>query len=85
MYYPAKLQGVYQAAQNMASSHLCESCQCIPPPLKQELRTLRDRRDTASGGKQYWADGARAMGLQETDDGLRLRRPESGSAQSPTS
>lgn len=52
VYYPAKLHGVYQAAQNMASSHLCESCQCIPPPLKAELRNLRDRRDTASGGKQ---------------------------------
>lgn len=84
VYYPAKLQGVYQAAQNMASSHLCESCQCIPPLLKQELRTLRDRRDTASGGKQYWADGARAMGLIETEEGLRLRRPEGASAQSPS-
>ena len=76
VYYPAKLNGVYQASQNMASSHLCESCQCIPPALKAELRGLRDRRDTASGGKQYWADGARAMGLHETEDGLRLRRPD---------
>ena len=74
VYYPAKLQGVYQAAQNMASSHLCESCQCIDEPLKTELRTLRERRDTASGGKQYWADGARALGLFEADDGLRLNR-----------
>lgn len=74
VYYPAKLQGVYQAAQNMASSHLCESCQYIPHPVKQDLRVLRERRDTASGGKQYWADGARAMGLYESEDGLKLRR-----------
>eukprot|EP00547_Thalassionema_nitzschioides_P004995 CAMPEP_0194204462 /NCGR_PEP_ID=MMETSP0156-20130528/3977_1 /TAXON_ID=33649 /ORGANISM="Thalassionema nitzschioides, Strain L26-B" /LENGTH=687 /DNA_ID=CAMNT_0038930485 /DNA_START=53 /DNA_END=2116 /DNA_ORIENTATION=+ len=72
VYYPAKLQGVYQAAQNMASSHLCESCQCIDNQLKQELKTLRERRDTASGGKQYWADGARALGLVEAEDGLRI-------------
>jgi len=88
VYYPARLNGVYQASQNMASSHLCESCQCIPPPLKTELRTLRDRRDTASGGKQYWADGARAMGLYETEEGLRLRRPDgapAANAQSPQS
>ncbi|CAB9513982.1 expressed unknown protein [Seminavis robusta] len=84
VYYPARLQGVYQAAQNMASSHLCESCQCIPPHLKADLRNLRDRRDTASGGKQYWADGARAMGLVESDEGLRLRRPEGTNGQSPT-
>jgi hypothetical protein len=29
-----------------------------------------------STGKQYWADGARAMGLYESEDGLRLRRSE---------
>lgn len=45
---------------------------------------LRDRRDTASGGKQYWADGARAMGLVETGEGLRLRRPDSANTQSPS-
>ena len=76
VYYPAKLQGVYQAAQNMASSHLCESCQCIDESLKKELKTLRERRDTASGGKQYWADGARALGLFEAEDGLRMSRDQ---------
>eukprot|EP00934_Nitzschia_sp_Nitz4_P001652 Nitzschia sp. Nitz4//scaffold43_size134323//82888//84378//NITZ4_003309-RA/size134323-processed-gene-0.58-mRNA-1//-1//CDS//3329551978//1652//frame0 len=75
VYYPTKLQGVYQAAQNMASSHLCESCQSIPPNLKLAIRALRERKDSASGGKRYWADGCRTMGLYETEDtGLRLRR-----------
>lgn len=75
VYYPTKLQGIYQAAQNMASTHLCESCQCIPPNLKNDLRLLRERRNTAGGGKQYWAEAARAMGIQETGEGgLRLRR-----------
>jgi hypothetical protein len=84
VYYPAKLQGVYQAAQNMASSHLCESCQCIDDPLKMDLKTLRERRDTASGGKQYWADGARALGLYEADDGLRLNRDNAQQNQGQT-
>jgi len=84
VYYPAKLQGVYQAAQNMASSHLCESCQCIDDPLKVELKTLRERRDTASGGKQYWADGARALGLYEADDGLRLNRENAQQNKAPS-
>jgi hypothetical protein len=76
-FFFALLTGIYQAAQNMASSHLCESCQCMPPNLKNDLRILRERRDTASGGKQYWADAARAMGLEETEEGvLRLRRRE---------
>jgi hypothetical protein len=72
VYYPAKLQGVYQAAQNMASSHLCQSCQQIPWHIKEEIKKLRERRDNASGGKQYWADACRALGLYETENGLRL-------------
>ena len=60
----------------MAGSHLVDSCQCMPGHLKQHLKMLRGRKDTASGGKQYWADGARAIGLYETDDGLKLKREE---------
>ena len=56
----------------MAGSHLCQSCQQIPPQIKAELQRLRDRRDNASGGKQYWADGCVALGVYETDQGLRL-------------
>jgi hypothetical protein len=72
VYYPVKLSGMYQAAQNMASSHLSDSCSQIPPDLKQKLVDLRHRRDTASGGKKYWAEAGRARGLYEMEDGLRL-------------
>jgi hypothetical protein len=75
VYYPAKLDGIYQAAQNMAGSHLCQACQQIPVPLKQQIRKLRERRDNASGGKQYWADGCKALGLYETEEGLRIKEP----------
>jgi hypothetical protein len=75
VYYPAKLEGVYQAAQNMAGSHLCKPgvCPHLPPLQQQQLKELRSRRDNASGGKQYWADGCRALGLAETPNhGLRF-------------
>lgn len=81
VYYPTKLTGIYQAAQNMASSHLTDACQCIDERLKMSLMSLRQRRDTASGGKQYWADGAKAVGLYETEDGLRLNRTPQMAAQ----
>ena len=64
--------GIYQAAQNMAGSHLCQSCQQIPAQIKAELQRLRGRRDNASGGKQYWADGCVALGVYETEQGLRM-------------
>jgi hypothetical protein len=78
VYYPARLLGVYQAAQNMAGSHLCNSCQQIPIHIKEELKQLRSRKDNASGGKQYWADACRALGIFETDHGLRLKRDDGG-------
>ena len=85
VYYPAKLQGIYQAAQNMALSHLITSCPKISPNMKNELNGLRERRDNANGGKQYWADGCRALGVMETEnDGLRLsNRPLPAAAPPP--
>lgn len=65
------------------SSHLCQACQHIPAHIKMELRKLRVRRDNASGGKQYWADGCRALGIYEDGTCLRLEKKsqESGEAQ----
>jgi hypothetical protein len=71
IYYPAKLYGLYQAAQNMASSHLCEHCQHVPVEARAELLKLRDRKSSAGGGKKYWADGVRILGVFEDEDGLR--------------
>jgi hypothetical protein len=74
IYYPAKLYGLYQAAQNMASSHLCEHCQHVPPDVRAELLKLRDRKSSAGGGKKYWADGVRILGVFEDEDGLRYEK-----------
>jgi hypothetical protein len=82
VYYPLKLSGVYQAAQNMASSHLSDCCSQIPSDVKQTLRDLRHRRDMAIGGKKYWAEAGSASGLYETEEGLRLR-PSNGAAVLP--
>jgi hypothetical protein len=74
-YYPAKLNGLYQAAQNMASAHLGIHCQLIPDALRRDLTILRDRKSSAGGGKQYWADCVRILGVEESDGILRFRRP----------
>jgi hypothetical protein len=73
VYFPLKLSYIYQAAQNMASIHLSDSCSQIPDDAKQKLRDLRHRRDTALGGKKYWAEASSASGLYEMEEGLRLR------------
>lgn len=72
IYYPAKLSGLYQAAQNMASAHLCEHCPQLPDQTRNDLLKLRQCKSSAGGGKKYWADGVRALGVVEDGDILRF-------------
>jgi hypothetical protein len=70
MYYPSKLLGVYQAAQNLATTHLCESCTHVPSELRAELCRLRDQKSSA-GGKVHWAKTMEALSVHEDEHGLR--------------
>ena len=74
-YYPAKLSGVYQAAQNMATNHLNQHCNIIPAAIREELCSLRGGRHESStgGGKQYWTNKCTEIGLIERDDGVYFR------------
>lgn len=74
-YYPAKLDRLYQAAQNMAQTHFNKHCRHIPQEIVSELsRLLQRSKSSAGAGKKYWSDGARLLGVYETDDILRLDR-----------
>ena len=74
VYYPAKLHGVYQAAQNQAVGHLAEQCSHVHPNLRCDLQRLKDRKSSAGGGKKYWADGVRVLGVFEDTHGLRFEK-----------
>ena len=69
---------IHFLAQNVLfSTSYVWFCQQIPVQIKTELQRLRERRDNASGGKQYWADGCVALGVYETEQGLRLGKESS--------
>ena len=74
MYYPAKLDGLYQAAQNQANGHLAQHCNHIPPNIRSELIRLKDCKSSAGGGKKYWADGVKVLGVYEDSNGLRFEK-----------
>lgn len=69
VYYPSKLSCVYQAAQNMASVHLVKHCTRVPESIRAELMK-KDRKSSAGSGKDYWAVGARSVGIIEIDGRL---------------
>ena len=73
VYFPAKLSGLYQASQNMAINHFSNNCQSIPEPIRQRLLKLKEQKSTVlGGGKHFWANCARVIGVVEHDDQLRF-------------
>jgi hypothetical protein len=73
-YFPSTFPALYQAAQNMATIHFSDTCQQISPRLKEQLIDLHKKKTVSEhGGKKYWAEGAVARGICETERGLFFR------------
>jgi hypothetical protein len=53
----------------MAASHLCQRCDRIPHAVRQELLFLKEKKSSAGGGRKYWSDGARVLGVYEVEGG----------------
>ena len=72
VYYPATLEGVYQAVQNMATVHLNQRCSKIPNEIRDELKLLRGKRDesVSTGGKYYWTSKCEDAGVVEYEGGI---------------
>lgn len=74
VYFPAKLSGLYQASQNMAINHFGKSCQSVPDHIRAMLHELKENKSTVlGGGKHFWANGARVIGVIEQDGQLRFK------------
>jgi hypothetical protein len=74
VYFPSTTMGFYQAAQNMASSHLqCGLCPEMPESIKNKFAQLIGTKTTgtsSAGGRTYWGRCAQQMGLVDTEKGI---------------
>jgi hypothetical protein len=90
--FPSQLLGVYQAAQNMANTHLLKTCKLIPEETRKELHKKRIRekgqktcKSAYGGGRHYWAETLRVLGVVEgLDRRLRFEANPSRAAASKT-
>jgi len=75
-YFPASLLGLYQAAQNMSTTHMqCGLCSEMPASIKQQFVQLLASKGASSGaGRPYWAKSAAKLGLVDTEEGIRFFR-----------
>lgn len=72
VYFPRAVEGFYQAAQNMNSTHLqTGECPLMGNALRQEFANLIATRGVSTGaGRAYWAKQARKLGLRNTENGI---------------
>jgi len=54
----------------MSMTHLQSSCSYIPDAIRVNLGVLHKRKENTPGGKSYWVDACRRIGLDEDDYGL---------------
>ena len=74
-YFPATVNGLYQASQNMSTTHMqCGLCSEMPLAIKQEFARLISTKVASSGaGRPYWARAAQKLGLYDTEEnGIRF-------------
>jgi hypothetical protein len=76
VYYSKTIDGMYQVAQNMAKLHFTKKCHMIPEDTQHQLIKLQKKTNRASGGKEYWAEGIRVLGVYEDDNGVMRFRPK---------
>lgn len=76
VYYPATLEGVYQAAQNMSKNHFeVRRCQAIPDHVQNRLIELKRTKSVNVGtGKDYWKKSAENIGICEVDSRLFFKK-----------
>jgi hypothetical protein len=72
VFYPSSTKGVYQASQNMCSTH-CGLCPEMPESTKKKFAQLigtKTAKSSSAGGRAYWGRCARQMGFVDTDEGI---------------
>jgi hypothetical protein len=79
LYYPSSTLGLYQAAQNMSTTHMqCGLCVAMPDKVKKQFADLIPTKTLGSlRGRSYWSNSAKEMGLVDTvDQGIRYVPPK---------
>lgn len=75
MYFPSNTLCIYQAAQNMATTHMISGlCSVMPDQVKEQFQALMLTKSiSGNGGRKYWAQCARDLGFDDTPTGISFR------------
>lgn len=68
--YPFSVSGIYESVREFQRLHL-DSCENLPVELKAKLSGLKGSTSLSSVLRKYYVLAAKALGLQDTRDGIR--------------
>lgn len=74
--YPVSLAGIYESVKRWQKMHL-DVCVDIPVETRAELQELASSNSWVPTTRQYWADSAKALGMVDTQDGIRFGKDPS--------
>eukprot|EP00980_Cylindrotheca_fusiformis_P022791 scaffold9765_cov54-Cylindrotheca_fusiformis.AAC.1 len=69
--FPASIVGIYDAVKRWQRVHL-EVCSAVPQDVRTKLAALANTNVWVPTTRQYWVDSAMAVGLIDTNDGIRF-------------
>lgn len=79
--YPTSTDGIYESVRRWHRVH-CMVCPDITQDVKTKLAQLSTASAWIANSRQYWVDSAKALGMVDTDDGIRFERnPEQSLSQ----
>jgi hypothetical protein len=81
-YFPSTKSGVYQAAQNMSTTHIANGlCAHMPASVKLQFAIILNKKQNSivyqktGSGRQFWIQSISLLGLIDTEDeGIRFVR-----------
>jgi hypothetical protein len=85
VYYPIRLDSLYQAVQNMANNHfLSGACPNAPGETVREIAAHKARkpRHKTGAGNRYWVQSAESLGIVDAEGTGLVMRPIPGSEES---
>lgn len=68
--YPFSISGIYESVRELQRLHL-DSCDNLPASTRAKLESLKGASSLSSVLRKYYILAARALGLQDTKEGIR--------------
>lgn len=73
--FPSSINRIYQSLTMMLRDHFTK-CHAMPPAIKERYLCLKaNASQGATDSKKYWIVSAHALGLVDSDEGIRFQSP----------